>query len=211
MKPIGILALQGGVAEHAEHLDALDLAWKEVRTVDQLAGLAGLILPGGESTCLSRLMRMFELDTAIRAAYADGLPIWGTCAGTILLAKEIKGETPHLGLLDITVARNAFGSQLDSFNTAVSLPELDKEPIPLVFIRAPKIIAVGPQVRTLLDMGDYIAAAEDDKTLATVFHPELTPSLAFHAHFARKCGLHPKQQASASWNGRTWTRFAAIP
>jgi 5'-phosphate synthase pdxT subunit len=211
MKPIGILSLQGGVAEHAEHLAALGLAWREVRTAPQLEGLAGLILPGGESSCLSRLLAIFGLDVAIRALHAAGVPIWGTCAGAILLANQIQDEAAHLQLLDITIARNAFGSQLDSFNRTVSLPELDAAPIPLVFIRAPKITATGPGVRRVMEMDGFVAAAEDDHVLATVFHPELTPSLAFHRHFAKKCGLTPADRPPEGWNGRSWTRFAATP
>jgi 5'-phosphate synthase pdxT subunit len=211
MKPIGILSLQGGVAEHIEHLDALGLAWREVRTAEQLEGLAGLILPGGESTCLSRLLHIFKLDVAIREAHAAGLPMWGTCAGAILLANHVEGEATHLGLLDVNVARNAFGSQLASFKTTVTAPEVADTPIPLVFIRAPKIVSTGPRVRTLIQMETFIAAAEDDQTLATVFHPELAPSLAFHRYFARKCGLKPREEAPEGWNGRTWTRFAAMP
>lgn len=211
MKPIGILSLQGGVAEHAEHLDALGLTWREVRRVDQLDGLAGLILPGGESTCLGRLMQIFGLDVAIRSAHAAGLPLWGTCAGAILLARRIDREKAYLELLDITVARNAFGSQLDSFKTTASIPELDPDPIPLVFIRAPKITATGPGVRILLQLDSFIAAAQDDRTLATVFHPELTPSLAFHRHFAGMCGLETTPQPPRDWNSRTWTRFASLP
>jgi 5'-phosphate synthase pdxT subunit len=211
MKPLGILSLQGGVAEHIEHIAALGLTWRQVRTAAQLEGIAGLILPGGESTCLSRLLHIFNMDTAIQQAHANGLPIWGTCAGAILLATKVDNESAHLGLLDISVARNAFGSQLDSFNIVAEAPEVDPAPIPLVFIRAPKITRTGPDVRVLMIIEDYVAAAEDQQCLATIFHPELTPSLAFHRYFAHKCGLETTAMQPDEWNERSWTRFAALP
>ncbi len=187
---IGVLDLQGGVQEHLNHLRRIGVAAQPVKRAAELTGLAGLIIPGGESTCLSRLLTIFGLDEAIEAHYQQGMKLWGTCAGAILLARENVGETPYLGLMDITVSRNAFGSQLGSFHCQALAPAVAREPIPLTFIRAPKIIRVGPDVRVLLPMDDYIAAAEDDRILATVFHPELTPSLAFHRYFARKCGVN---------------------
>ncbi|MDX9980928.1 MAG: pyridoxal 5'-phosphate synthase glutaminase subunit PdxT [Lentisphaeria bacterium] len=186
---IGILALQGGVVEHRQHLAALGVAAREVRTVEGLAGLRGLILPGGESTCLGRLLKLTGLGPAIvRAFREDGLVVWGTCAGAILLADEVVGESPHLSLMPIAVARNAFGSQLDSFRTTAAVPAVAAAPIPLVFIRAPQIRRADPPARILLEIGGYIAAAETDQALATVFHPELSDDLSFHRHFLRKCG-----------------------
>jgi 5'-phosphate synthase pdxT subunit len=190
---IGILALQGGVIEHRQHLAALGVAAREVRSPEALAGLHGLILPGGESTCLSRLLRLTGVGPAIVQAYREnGLVLWGTCAGAILLAEEIVGEEPHLGLMPIAVSRNAFGSQLDSFQAKASVPGISEEPIPLVFIRAPQILRADPPARVLLQIDGYIAAAETDQALATVFHPELADDLSFHRHFLRKCGL-PEQ------------------
>jgi 5'-phosphate synthase pdxT subunit len=139
--------------------------------------------------------------------------LWGTCAGAILLAKSLSGETPHLGLIDIEVVRNGFGSQLDSFASEASIPKLSPTPIPLTFIRAPKILSVGEGVDVLLRMGDFIAAAESPDVLVTVFHPELTPSLAFHRYFARKCGLQPGTEETAinpSWDRTSWMRLARI-
>lgn len=200
MAEMGILALQGGVIEHRHHLSALGVASREVRYPADLRGLRGLILPGGESTCLGRLLRITGLGEAIvRAHREEGLRLWGTCAGAILLAREIVGESPHLGLLDITIRRNAFGSQLDSFQTTASVPAVSAEPLPLVFIRAPQIVAAGPGVSVLLRMDGYIAAVEGPGgILATVFHPELADSLAFHRYFVRGCGMEVRTEAPAS-------------
>ena len=193
-------------------LRRVGVAARLVKRAADLAGLAGLIIPGGESTCLSRLLSIFSLDTAIRQAYDQGLKLWGTCAGAILLARENVGETPFFGLIDITVNRNAFGSQLDSFNCEALAPAVAREPIPLTFIRAPKIVRAGAGVRVLLQLDDYIAAAENDRILVTVFHPELTPSLAFHRYFARKCGLSVTGGGDADidpdWTPLSWTRFS---
>ncbi|MBN2449197.1 MAG: pyridoxal 5'-phosphate synthase glutaminase subunit PdxT [Lentisphaeria bacterium] len=199
-EPIGILALQGGVIEHRRHIEALGLRGRDVRYARDLDGLAGLILPGGESTCLGRLLRMTGLDRSILAAHRERrLPLWGTCAGAILLATEIAGESPHLGLVDMTVQRNAFGSQLESFRRRAQIPAVSREPVPLVFIRAPRIVRVGPSVRVLLALDGYVAAVESGGcVLATVFHPELSSSLAFHRYFAGLCGLAVPD--SAPWS-----------
>jgi 5'-phosphate synthase pdxT subunit len=191
MADIGILALQGGVIEHRLHLAALGVDACEVRYARELAGLRGLILPGGESTCLGKLLRLTGLDDAIvRAHREEGLCLWGTCAGAILLAQEVVGEDAHLGLLDIAIRRNAFGSQLDSFQAVASVPAVSAVPVPLVFIRAPQIVRAGPRVRVLLQLEGYSAAVESPEgVLATVFHPELSDCLAFHRHFAQRCGV----------------------
>ena len=126
--------------------------------------------------------------------------------------RDSVGEAPYFGLIDIAVNRNAFGSQLDSFNCEALAPKVAQEPIPLTFIRAPKIVRIGTRVQALLALDDYIAAAEDDRILVTVFHPELTPSLAFHRYFARKCGLNVAETDNASldpdWTPQSWTRFS---
>lgn len=208
---IGVLDLQGGVQEHLDHLHRIGVAARPVKASHAFSGLAGLIIPGGESTCLARLLAIFGLRETLLDEYRRGLKLWGTCAGTILLARENLGEATHLGLIDLTVQRNAFGSQLDSFHSQAQVPKVAAEPIPLTFIRAPKIIRVGPTVEVLLTIDDYIAAAEDERILATIFHPELTPSLAFHRYFARKCGLQPTGGEAVM--DPTWTRqsWAAIP
>lgn len=212
-KMIGVLDLQGDVCEHLDHLERLGVAARPVKQAEDLAGLVGMILPGGESTCIARLLRVFNIDKVIIRKYHEGMKLWGTCAGAILLAKTITGEAPHLGLIDIEVTRNGFGSQLDSFASEASIPKLSTTPIPLTFIRAPKIIRVGEGVDILLRMGDFIAAAESPDVLVTVFHPELTPSLAFHRYFACKCGLRPGREEAAtdpSWDRTSWMRLARI-
>jgi pyridoxal 5'-phosphate synthase pdxT subunit len=210
---IGVLDLQGGVCEHLDHLERLGIAGKRVKEPPDFEDIAGLILPGGESTCLSRLMQIFGLERGLMEAFQRGMKIWGTCAGAILLATGVRGEKPHLGLIEMDIERNSFGSQLDSFYLEASIPEVSPNPIPLTFIRAPKITRVGSNVRILLQFQDYIAAAENDQVLVTVFHPELTPCLAFHRYFARKCGIScPSEDLAAdkgpSWNSTSWTRLA---
>ena len=210
---IGVLDLQGGVQEHLDHLRRIGVPGRSVRHADDFAGLAGLILPGGETTCLARLLRIFDLEDVILQKYREGLKLWGTCAGAILLARENIGEAPYLGLIDIAVKRNAFGSQMDSFTCNALVPRVAPDPIPLTFIRAPKIIRVGSGVDVLVHMDDYIAAAESEDILVTIFHPELTPSLAFHRYFAGKCGLSCEDPAKSpvtdsSWTRKGWMRFA---
>lgn len=210
---IGVLDLQGDVFEHLDHLERLGVGARPVKQAEELEGLAGLILPGGESTCLARLLRLFDIDRAIIGKFRQGMKLWGTCAGAILLAKTIAGEQPHLGLIDIEIARNVFGGQLDSFACEAIIPKLSPTPIPLTFIRAPKILRVGEGVDVLLRMDDFIAAAESREVLVTVFHPELTPSLSFHRYFAQKCGLRPGREELAtdlSWDRTSWMRLARI-
>jgi 5'-phosphate synthase pdxT subunit len=209
-KKIGILDLQGGVHEHAYHLQTLGIEPVRVKVAEQLDELAGLILPGGESTCLIRLLNIFDITPKLKAAYADGMKIWGTCAGAILIAKHIEGDQPQLGLMDITVARNAFGYQIDSFNTRVTIPKVSTKELELTFIRAPKITGVGKGVDALLLIDDYIAAAESEECLATVFHPELTPSLAFHKYFAAKCGINVTSELTELPERTSWMQFAQI-
>lgn len=211
-KTIGVLSLQGGVVEHLDHLARLGITARPVKDANGLVGLAGLIIPGGESTCLSRLLRIFALDEVIIREFQRGMKIWGTCAGAILLAGAVTGEKPHLGLIDSEVERNSFGSQLESFTCEALVPAVDPHPLPLTFIRAPKILRVGPGVDILLKMDDFVAAAESENVLVTVFHPELTGCLAFHRYFSRKCGLSPFDERQVpsldgSWNSRSWTRF----
>jgi 5'-phosphate synthase pdxT subunit len=186
-----------------------------VKKQDDFTSLAGLIIPGGESTCMSRLLRIFGMEDVILREFRRGLKIWGTCAGAILLAGSVVGEPPHLGLIDIEIERNSFGSQLDSFVCEANIPQVAPQTIPLTFIRAPKILRAGQGVNVLLRMDDYIAAAESSDVLVTVFHPELTGCVAFHRYFARKCGLNPFDDRKISsidpaWNSTSWTRYARI-
>jgi len=210
---IGVLDLQGDVVEHVDHLERLGITAVRVKEPSDFVHLAGLIIPGGESTCLSRLLNIFGIREIILREFQRGLKLWGTCAGAILLAGKVMDESPCLSLIDIEVQKNAFGSQLDSFTAEVTVPRVAPKPIPLTFIRAPKITRVGRAVDVLLRQDDYIVAAESHNVLVTVFHPELTPSLAFHRYFALKCGLKPSADEESSvidptWNSRSWTRYA---
>nr|VFJ76063.1 MAG: pyridoxal phosphate synthase yaaE subunit [Candidatus Kentron sp. FW] len=214
MAHIGIVDLQGGVVEHLAHLERLGVQAIRVRGASDLDNLAGLIIPGGESSCLTLLLRRYGLGEAIRERFAAGLKIWGTCAGAILVARRVDGEPAELALMDIDIRRNAFGSQLDSFARQAGIPVVSEHPLPLIFIRAPKIIRLGEGVRSLLNLDDYCAAAEDARTLVTTFHPELTPDPAFHRYFCHKCGLQTKTTAtpeSSTWQWNSWTRLAPIP
>lgn len=209
---IGVLDMQGGVCEHIDHLQRLGVNARRVKQIQDFDGLAGLILPGGESTCLARLIRIFALETVIIRKFHEGMKLWGTCAGAILLAGTLAGEAPHLGLIDIEVQRNGFGSQLDSFTCEALIPKISHGPVPLTFIRAPKILKVGEGVEILLTIDDFTAAAESPGVLVTVFHPELTGNLAFHSYFAAKCGLLTDERKTVfdpDWNSTSWTRLAA--
>lgn len=180
MKRIGVLALQGAFAEHKLALEQAGAEAIEVRLSYQLDVLDGLIIPGGESTTLRKLVDDYEFMNPLRD-FAQSRPIWGTCAGAILLAREIVGQEPHLGIMDIKVQRNAFGRQINSFVTNV---EVDGENYPAVFIRAPLIVSVGEGVDVLTRLEDgRIVAAQQGKMLATSFHPELTDDLRFHHKF----------------------------
>jgi 5'-phosphate synthase pdxT subunit len=212
---IGVLNLQGGVVEHLDHLERLGINGVGIKEPSDFQDLAGLIIPGGESTCLSRLIRIFGIEEVILSEFRRGMKIWGTCAGAILLASTIVGEPAYLGLIDIDIERNSFGSQLDSFVSEACIPRVSPQPIPLTFIRAPRITRAGEGVNVLLHMGDYIAAAESPDVLVTVFHPELTGCVAFHRYFARKCGLDPYDDrkiptVDPAWNSTSWTRYTRI-
>ena len=211
---IGILDLQGGVHEHLDHLERLGVSARRVKQASDFNDLAGLIIPGGESSCISRLLDIFEIKELLLQAHLRGMKIWGTCAGAILLAKEVVGENSCLSLIDIIIERNGFGSQLDSFVSEALIPAVSAEPIPLTFIRAPKIISVGKEIDVLLKIDNYIAAAESENVLVTVFHPELTGCLAFHRYFAIKCGLKLAADSHGYidplWKSSSWTRQAGI-
>jgi len=200
---IGVLDLQGGVLEHLTHLEALGLKPVAVKKAEQLDDLAGIIFPGGESTCMIRLLRIFEMEQPIKEAFADGMKIWGTCAGAILIANEVVGEKPNLQLMNISVDRNAFGPQIDSFHETAVIPAISGEPLELTFIRAPQITAVGEDVKVLHTTNGIVTAAETKDCLATSFHPELSGSTAFHKYFAKKCGLSVKE-SDAKISEKAW-------
>jgi 5'-phosphate synthase pdxT subunit len=179
---IGILAVQGDVREHARALLEVGAEPVEVRLPRDLVGLDGLILPGGESTTMRRLIDLYGLREPIVALATGGAPVYGTCAGMILLANRIAdGEEPVLRLLDITVQRNAYGRQLDSFEADIAVPALGEAPMHGVFIRAPVVSEVGPDVEVLArDPDGRPIAVRQGRVLATAFHPELTPDRRLH-------------------------------
>jgi 5'-phosphate synthase pdxT subunit len=182
---IGVLASQGAFIEHVEKLRQLGVEAMPVRLPEELEGLDGLIIPGGESTAIGRLMRGYKLTEAIRDRVKQGMSVFGTCAGMILMAG--KGDDPAfepLGLMDIAVRRNAFGRQVESFETELNVPALGEKPFPGVFIRAPLVEQVNGTVEVLARLADgTIVAARDGKMLALAFHPELTDDLRFHQYF----------------------------
>lgn len=181
---VGVLSLQGGVIEHISHLKMLDVDAIEVKTIDDLKSLDGLILPGGESTTIGKLLRETNLFLPIKSLILSGLPTWGTCAGMILLAKEIENDhRRHFEVMDIKVKRNAFGRQIDSFKTKDLIPKISKEPIELVFIRAPYITEVQDNVEIIHSIDNKIVAAKQNNMLVTSFHPELTNNLEVHKYF----------------------------
>ncbi|MFC1918966.1 pyridoxal 5'-phosphate synthase glutaminase subunit PdxT [Chloroflexota bacterium] len=183
---IGVLASQGAFVEHITVLHRLKVEAVPVRLPRQLAGLGGLIIPGGESTSISRLLLDYNLADEIRNLAKDGLPVFGTCAGMILLANEISDQngTEPLKIMKIRVRRNAFGRQRESFETELSIPALGEKPFPGVFIRAPIIEQSDTEVEILARLADGTSVAvRQEKLLASAFHPELTDDLRFHRYF----------------------------
>lgn len=185
---IGVLALQGDFLEHIQMLQRLGVEAVEVRLPRHLEGLDGLIIPGGESTTIGKLMVDFDLLEPIRN-FGRSHAIWGTCAGAILLSKDVHRSQPLLGLMDITIQRNAFGRQVASFEAELEVPELNRfgespRPYHAIFIRAPIIESVHGEARVLATLPDgRIVAAQQGHLLATSFHPELTADTRFHEYF----------------------------
>lgn len=185
-KIIGILGMQGAIVEHQEILLQIPhTKTRIVKTAKDLDCIDGLILPGGESTAIGKLLDYFSLKEILQQKIISGLPVFGTCAGLILLAKNIENETnTHLATMDITVKRNGYGSQLDSFSTNLLIPTIDKNmPIPLVFIHAPYITKTDKDVQILATLDNKIIAARQKNMLVSSFHPELTCDLRFHQYF----------------------------
>ncbi|ONH30563.1 glutamine amidotransferase subunit PdxT [Pseudofrankia asymbiotica] len=183
---IGVLALQGDVREHARALAAAGAEAVEVRRPEELAAVDGLVLPGGESTTIGRLLRIFGLLDPLRAAVGDGLPVYGSCAGMILLAQDVldgRPDQPLIGGLDVVVRRNAFGRQVDSFEADLEVEGLTGPPLHAVFIRAPWVEKAGDGVTVLARVGEHPVAVRQGHLLATSFHPELTGDIRMHELF----------------------------
>ncbi len=182
--PVGVAAIQGDYAKHIESLLRCDrsLDVHEVRTPEDLDGVDRLILPGGESTTVGKLMERFGLGAAIQTRVQSGMPIWGTCMGMILLASDVEGSSQYaLNLLDITVRRNAFGAQVHSFEDSVKVEGMGE--VTGVFIRAPIVTRCGPGVQAIAHYGDAIVAVRQGNRLGTSFHPELTEDTRMHEYF----------------------------
>jgi len=187
---IGVLALQGDFREHRQALEALGATVVDVKTDEQLRGVDALVIPGGESTTISKLLRLFDLFDLLKNRISKGLPIYGSCAGMIMLATAIVDPASGqecLGAIDITVKRNAFGRQVDSFESDLTIDGIAGDPIKAVFIRAPWVESAGESVNVLasvrIDGVDHPVAVRQGKALATSFHPELTGDLRIHRYF----------------------------
>lgn len=215
MVKIGVLALQGAFAEHLAVLEAIGVEGVEVRLPRDLEGVSGCILPGGESTTMRRLIERWGLREPLLELARGGAPIFGTCAGMILLARRIRdGDPPVLPLLDVVVKRNAFGRQLDSFETDLSVPLLGDQPVHAVFIRAPIIEATGPSVEVLARLPDgRIVAVRERNVIATAFHPELAGETRFHRLLATMAAEHAEPGEGAGRRRHPLRRLAgdAVP
>jgi 5'-phosphate synthase pdxT subunit len=189
-KKIGVLALQGDFREHAEILEKLGVEAVEVRTLEDLEGLSGIIVPGGESTAIGNLMVSTGLLDGVRSFFYKGGPVWGTCAGMVLAASATTGpRQPLLGLMNALVERNGFGRQVHSFETDLMVEGFER-PFTGVFIRAPFFEDVGPGVEVLSEVDGRVVAARGENILVTAFHPELTDDTRFHEYFLREvCGI----------------------
>lgn len=184
---VGVLALQGDYKEHKEALAKIGASAVEIKLPKDLVRINRLIIPGGESTAIGKLLVLFKLLEPIQKRAKRGMPVWGTCAGAILMAKRIadgKPNQPSLSLMDVTARRNAFGRQLDSFETNLAVKEVSYDSIPVVFIRAPILESVGKNVVVLAKLNNKkVVAAKQGSMLATCFHPELTSNSLFHRYF----------------------------
>ncbi len=192
---VGVLALQGAFREHAAALKRCGCEVVEVRKPINIEGIDALVIPGGESTTIGKLLGDYGLIEPILAKACYGLPIFGTCAGAIILARDIAGsDQPHLGLIDIMVQRNAYGRQVDSFEVDLEIPVLGKEPFAAVFIRAPLIKETRPGVEVLAHYKDGIVLARQGNVLVSTFHPELTSDLRLHRYFLNMVAGSVKQE-----------------
>lgn len=188
---VGVLALQGDVREHVRALERAGADVVLVRRAEELHDVDGLILPGGESTTIDRMLRAFDLFHPLREQVQDGLPVLGSCAGMILLADRLIDGAPDqrtVGGMDITVMRNAFGRQVDSFEVPVDVVGIEDGPVAAAFIRAPKVVSIGPGVEVLAAIGDTIVMVRDRHLMATAFHPELTGDDRVHRLFVAHVG-----------------------
>ena len=187
MKTIGVLALQGDYQKHADALKKLGVNTRLVKALAEFFEIDALIIPGGESTTMGILIQRYALASALNQFHQSNKPIWGTCAGMILLAKQIQhSDQFRLGWMDITVARYAYGRQLDSFTTLLNIPALGDEAFPATFIRAPQIVSIdSPEVEVLTQYHDHPVCVRQKNLLASAFHPELSDDLRLHDYFLK--------------------------
>jgi len=186
---VGVLALQGDFAKHIEMLRRCGAEAAVVRTAQEVESVDALVIPGGESTTVGKLLGRFGVGRAIEERARKGMPVFGTCTGMILMAKGIEGsDQPRLGLMDITVRRNAFGRQVDSFEADLRIPELGEEPVRAVFIRAPIVTEIRDGAEALASVDGDVVLVRQGKLLAAAFHPELTDDTRLHRMFLRMIG-----------------------
>jgi 5'-phosphate synthase pdxT subunit len=198
MDQIGVLALQGDYALHQRMLERIGCRPRQVRKAEELEGLEALVIPGGESTTMLKFIEGEGLLEPLRKLYADGAALYGTCAGVILLAKEVTSPSQvSLGLLDVTVERNAYGRQVDSHMAEEPCPELGPEPLPMVFIRAPIIRRTGPKVCVLARHRGEPALVREGRVLASTFHPELSEDERVHRYFVENVAIDSRARASS--------------
>jgi 5'-phosphate synthase pdxT subunit len=187
-KVVGVLALQGAFSSHAKVLDSIGVATQEVRTPQDLSSVDALVMPGGESTTMSQLLESSELFEPIKKLIGEGLPVFGTCAGMILLASKIidgRDDQVSFGAINIEVQRNAYGRQIDSFEADINVESFDR-PFHAVFIRAPRIVKADGSVEILAEFGDDIVLAKQKNVLVASFHPELSPDKRIHEMFVKE-------------------------
>lgn len=197
---VGVLALQGDVAEHIRHLEAVGARAVPVRRRSELDAVDGLILPGGESTAMSRLLDVYDMYDPVAQRISDGMPVYGSCAGMILLASTVldtRADATWFSAIDMTVRRNAFGRQVDSFEADLVVDALGADPLRTVFIRAPWVESLGPDVQVLAEVRasdghDHVVAVRQGNALATSFHPEVTDDVRVHRYF-----LHMVREATS--------------
>jgi len=188
MKNIGVLALQGAFKEHIKMIESLGHKAIEIKKVEQLNNIDGIIIPGGESTTIGKLLDDFKMKEVIANKINKGLPVWGTCAGMIILAKEIANSNlTHIPMMDIEVVRNGYGRQLGSFSVNRKMEGIESGEIPMVFIRAPYVEKAHEGVKVLCKLDEKIIACRENNMLATSFHPELTEDLSMHKYFYNMC------------------------
>ena len=183
---IGVLALQGDVVEHVSALEDLGVEPVAIKTEEDLAGVDGLIIPGGESTTVMKLLDRFHLAEPVISRTREGMPLWGTCMGMIVVARDVAGmQQPTLRLMDISVRRNAFGRQNESAEVPLEIPELGRKSFPAIYIRAPWVERAGPGVQTLAQRDGHPVMVRQANILATAFHPELSGDRRVHEYFMR--------------------------